>query len=66
MASQSFSNPGARDSGVAATIKSKVPMPAGKIPSIELASSQGQNGQTPGASVKGFSGTGVKPGKIKI
>lgn len=45
-------------------IPSKVPAPASSIPSNQLAGSAGQSGHAPGSNVKGFSGSGVIPGKI--
>jgi hypothetical protein len=67
MSMQNFSAPASRNpiKAAGAPIPSKVPVPKGARPDASTTSSAGKAPHTPGSSVTGFSGTGMKPGKIR-
>jgi hypothetical protein len=67
MSMQSFSGPPARNQFKAASKPSKVSLGAGHASTVKASTAGAQgNGHTPGSGVKGFSGTSVKSGKIKV
>jgi hypothetical protein len=68
MMMQNFSTPASRNpvKAAGAPISSKVPVPKGGRPDASTTSSgAGKAPHAPGSSVTGFSGTGMKPGKIR-